>query len=81
MLKLMVVDDEPIERNGLKEFIQWDKLDIEVVGEASDGRQALSRAQVLKPDIRDKRSDRNGRIVSKIISIVERRFARTNMVR
>lgn len=51
MLKLMIVDDEAIIRNGIASVIDWNELGIELVGEAANGRDALSRALVLRPDI------------------------------
>lgn len=51
MLKLMIVDDEAVIRNGIEKVVDWTALDIEIVGEASNGRDALNRALVLHPDI------------------------------
>ncbi|WP_223156812.1 response regulator transcription factor [Thermosediminibacter oceani] len=41
MLKLIIADDEPIVREGLKESVNWDELGLRVVGCARDGREAL----------------------------------------
>jgi two-component system response regulator YesN len=51
MIKLLLVDDEAMEREGLRDYMPWDQLGIEVAGEASDGMQALRLAEALKPDI------------------------------
>jgi two-component system, response regulator YesN len=51
MLKVLIADDEPKIRRGLKSSIDWNELDIEVVGEAEDGEIAFEMAKVLKPDI------------------------------
>jgi len=41
----LIVDDEPIICRGLKETIQWEQYDIEIVGTACDGRQAVEFIQ------------------------------------
>lgn len=51
MLKLMIVDDEAVIRSGIANVVDWGVLDIEVVGEAANGRDALNRSQLLRPDI------------------------------
>lgn len=51
MYKLLIADDESIIRKGLKKVIDWQKLNIEVVGEAEDGEVALNLIEKLKPDI------------------------------
>ena len=51
MFKLMLVDDETLEREGLRDFIPWKELGVEVVGEASGGPQALEMATRLRPEI------------------------------
>lgn len=50
MIKLFVVEDEIIMRNGLKS-IAWEKEDIELVGDASDGELAYPMILETKPDI------------------------------
>ncbi|WP_239619110.1 response regulator [Cohnella mopanensis] len=51
MIKLMLVDDEPIIRKGIRTSIEWDKVGIEIVGEASNGADAIEKAMQLKPHI------------------------------
>lgn len=51
MFKLMLVDDEPVIRKGIRTSIEWDKYDVEIAGEASNGRDALEMALALEPDI------------------------------
>lgn len=51
MWKLMIADDEPKIRRGLRQVLPWEELGIEVAGEAEDGLDALDKAQALKPDI------------------------------
>jgi two-component system NarL family response regulator len=49
-LRVMVVDDHALFRRGL-EMVLADEPDIELVGEASDGAEAVQRAQELMPDV------------------------------
>ncbi|MFI5954027.1 response regulator [Cryptosporangium sp. NPDC051539] len=50
MIRLLLVDDHPVVRDGLRGM--FDSVgDIEVVGEASDGEQAVSRAVAEQPDV------------------------------
>lgn len=51
MIKLMLVDDEPMTRDGLKEFVDWGRLGMEVVAEAADGAEALQLYERFAPDI------------------------------
>ena len=48
--KVVFVDDQPIFRHGLEHILKARK-DIEVVGHASDGLQAIEVARELQPDI------------------------------
>jgi two-component system, NarL family, response regulator NreC len=48
--KIMVVDDHPIVRYGLKKFLER-REGLEVVGEAEDGEVAMEKARRLLPDI------------------------------
>lgn len=41
-LRVLLVDDEIIIREGFKRLFDWDAHDCEVVGEAADGMEALS---------------------------------------
>jgi two-component system response regulator YesN len=51
MLKLMIVDDEELERNGLKRSIDWNSLGIEVMGVYENGKIALDAIRMNQPDI------------------------------
>lgn len=51
MIKLLIVDDEAFIRQGIRTTIPWHTHDIEVAGEASNGRDALKLALQLQPDI------------------------------
>jgi DNA-binding NarL/FixJ family response regulator len=50
MIRLLLVDDQPAVRRGLGMRLHMEP-DIQVVGEASTGREALSLAQELAPDV------------------------------
>ncbi|GGE45023.1 AraC family transcriptional regulator [Pullulanibacillus camelliae] len=50
-LKLVIVDDESIEREALRKMIEDSLPALTVVGEAANGRQAIEQAQALLPDI------------------------------
>ena len=50
-LCVLLVDDEIIIREGFKRLFDWDAHDCEVVGEAADGMEALSRIDALDPDL------------------------------
>ncbi|MBU3177464.1 response regulator [Clostridium estertheticum] len=51
MYKLLIADDEPRIRKGLRNTLNWNEFNIEVVGEAEDGEIALNKTEKLKPDI------------------------------
>ncbi len=49
-IRLLLADDHKILRDGLKEAINREK-DMELVGEAENGRQAIRFAQELRPEL------------------------------
>jgi two-component system, NarL family, response regulator NreC len=49
-VRILLVDDHAVVREGIKRLIDT-QADIELVGEASDGREALQKAGELRPDI------------------------------
>lgn len=51
MLKIFLVEDEAIIREGLRDNIPWQQYGYTFVGEAGDGEQALPLIRKLKPDI------------------------------
>ena len=50
MIRVLLVDDQAAVRRGLLMRLQLEP-DIQVIGEASTGREALSLAQALSPDV------------------------------
>lgn len=46
--KLLIVDDEPIIRRGLKSTIPWEEYDVEVVETACDGADAMRKIKALE---------------------------------
>lgn len=50
MIRVVIADDHPIVRDGLKKLLLLED-DIEVAGEASDGRQVLELLQEHEPDV------------------------------
>lgn len=49
-IRVLLVDDHVVTRAGAKRILE-DATDIEVVGEAGDGVEALSKVDLLRPDI------------------------------
>jgi chemotaxis response regulator CheB len=49
-VRVLVVDDSPSTRTMLREALAMDD-DIEVVGEAGSGREAVTRTTELDPDV------------------------------
>jgi DNA-binding NarL/FixJ family response regulator len=50
IIRVLVVDDHPVVRQGLRSFLDT-RAGIEVVGEAADGDQAAELAATLRPDV------------------------------
>jgi DNA-binding NarL/FixJ family response regulator len=49
-IRILVADDHPIVRDGLVAVLST-QSDLEVVGEAADGRQVIEQALALQPDV------------------------------
>jgi len=49
-IRLMIVDDHPVVRDGLRGMLAGDP-DLDVVGEAADGADALGVVDSLRPDV------------------------------
>jgi DNA-binding NarL/FixJ family response regulator len=50
MIRVLIADDQALLRGGFRMILESQK-DIEVVGEAADGREALEQARALEPDV------------------------------
>jgi DNA-binding NarL/FixJ family response regulator len=50
MIRVLVVDDHPVVRHGLMAILRWEQ-DIEPVGEAADGAEAVRLILELQPDV------------------------------
>ena len=50
-LRVLLVDDEIMIREGFKRLFDWEAHNCEVVGEAADGMEALAKIDTLDPDI------------------------------
>ena len=50
-LRVLLVDDEIMIREGFKRLFDWEAHDCEVVGEAADGMEALTKIDDLQTDI------------------------------
>ncbi len=50
MIRLVVVDDHPVVRHGLVAMLRYER-DMQVVGEAGDGIEAVNRILELLPDV------------------------------
>lgn len=49
-IRVLLVDDHAMVRRGMRDFLELHD-DIEIIGEASDGAEAIERATELRPDI------------------------------
>lgn len=51
MFKIMIVDDEPLIREGLRTIVDWETYGFEVAGVAVGGLDALEKLPRLRPDL------------------------------
>ena len=51
MLKVFLVEDESVIREGFRDKIPWEQYGFQLVGEAGDGEMALPMIRKLKPDL------------------------------
>jgi two-component system, response regulator YesN len=51
MLKMLIIEDERWEREGLLDFLDWNRLGIEIAGLACDGVEGMELAYKTRPDI------------------------------
>lgn len=49
--KVLIVEDEFIMRQGMKHMLEWEKEGFTIVGEATNGQEALEKIEELKPNI------------------------------
>lgn len=49
--KVLIVDDEVLIRQGIKHFMNWEQEGFHIVGEASNGKEALELIAELQPHI------------------------------
>ena len=49
-IRVLIVDDEPLARRGIRQLLEPEK-DFEIVGEAANGREAVSAIEKLAPDL------------------------------
>jgi DNA-binding NarL/FixJ family response regulator len=49
-IRVLIADDHALMREGIRALLRGSD-DVEVVGEASDGREAIDRCQRLRPDV------------------------------
>jgi DNA-binding NarL/FixJ family response regulator len=50
VIRVLIADDEPLIRSGFR-YILNDEADIEVIGEAGDGAEAIAQVVALQPDV------------------------------
>jgi NarL family two-component system response regulator LiaR len=51
IIKVLITDDHTVVRKGLKALLSSEKYRIEVIGEASNGDEAIQKAEQLEPDV------------------------------
>ena len=51
MLKILIADDEPLVRAGIKSVIPWQQHGFEVIGEAENGLEAYNKTNSFKTRI------------------------------
>ena len=51
MLKVVLVEDETVIREGIRDTVPWGEYGYEFAGEAADGEMALSVIRKTRPDL------------------------------
>jgi two-component system, NarL family, response regulator LiaR len=49
-IRILIVDDHSVVRQGLRMFLSLDS-ELEIIGEASNGQEAIEMVKMLKPDV------------------------------
>ncbi len=49
-IRVIIADDHEVVRKGIREYLE-DEPDMEVVGEARDGQEALAQVEAVRPDV------------------------------
>src|SRR5262249_45156170 len=49
-IRTLIVDDEPLARKGIRVWLKSEQ-DVDIIGEATDGEEAVENIQKLKPDL------------------------------
>lgn len=48
---MILIDDEAVILRGLRQLVDWEQLNIEIIGEATDGNEGLELIRQLHPEI------------------------------
>ena len=51
MIKVLIIDDEPLVRMGMRSIIAWEEHGFKIVGEAGNGVQGLEKIRECEPDL------------------------------
>lgn len=51
MIKVLIIDDEPLQRQGIMRLTPWEDFDAEVVGAAGSGMEGILLARKYRPDV------------------------------
>lgn len=51
IIKVLIVDDEHLVRNLLKKCLDWNSIDMEIIGEAASGEDAIEFVNKYTPDL------------------------------
>ena len=49
--RMILIDDEAVILRGLKQLVNWDQLNVEIIGEATDGIEGLELIRRFHPEI------------------------------
>ena len=51
MYRLLIIDDEPMVREGIKILLPWEDYGFEITSDACDGKEGLKKVLELLPDL------------------------------